>query len=150
MGNRIVRLAVALLLFGVGASSYAATSPEPDQATLFQQGKQIFRDDTFGDEAFWGDTLKLHEAIEGQSLGGVGPGVSPKAALAVGLKVDVDRLPPPIVRAIRTNAIDLTSPATTLALLRLRSVVGVNGFLKMAAADIYVRSASAARSVIQP
>src|SRR5580765_6456082 len=57
------------------------------------QGEHIFRFDTFGDEAFWGDTLKLHEAIEGAKFGGVGPGVSPKTALAVGLKVDVDALP---------------------------------------------------------
>jgi len=55
-----------------------------------QQGEQIFRFDTFGDQAFWGDTIKLHQAIEGAKLGGVGPGVSPKTALAVGLKVDVD------------------------------------------------------------
>src|SRR5262245_58948432 len=60
---------------------------------MFQQGKQIFRFDTFGDEAFWGDTLKLHRAIVGQRLGGVGPGVSPKKALEVGLKVDAEALP---------------------------------------------------------
>src|SRR5215813_8628760 len=58
-----------------------------------QQGQQIFRFDTFGDQAFWGDTLKLHQAIEGAKLGGVGPGVSPKTALAAGLKVDIDALP---------------------------------------------------------
>ena len=140
MGNRIVRLASTLLLFGLGvltalslrpsptagASNEAVSTPELGQSALFQQGKQIFRDDTFGDEAFWGDTLKLHQAIEGAALGGVGPGVSPKTALSVGLKVDVDRLPPPIVSAIRAGTIDLTSPATTLALLRLRSVVGVS------------------------
>src|SRR5690348_13601950 len=53
-------------------------------------GRQIFRFDTFGDEAFWGDTIKLHQAIQGSHFGGIGPGVSPKAALEVGLKVDVD------------------------------------------------------------
>jgi len=46
------------------------------QRTLIE-GRQIFRFDTFGDEAFWGDTIKLHQAIEGTRLGGVGPGVSP-------------------------------------------------------------------------
>src|SRR4030095_3812355 len=55
----------------------------------FHRGRQIFREDTFGSERFWGDILKLHQAIAGESLGGVGPGVSPRAALAVGLKVDV-------------------------------------------------------------
>ena len=61
-----------------------------DKAT---KGRQIFRFDTFGDQSFWGDTLKLHQAIEGANHGGVGPGVSPKTALTVGLKVDVDALP---------------------------------------------------------
>src|ERR1044071_1659763 len=56
-------------------------------------GQEIFRFDTFGDQAFWGNTLRLHEAIEGAALGGVGSGVSPRTALAVGLKIDVDALP---------------------------------------------------------
>jgi hypothetical protein len=49
--------------------------------------------ETFGSEAFWGDTLHLHKAIAGEKNGGVGPGVSPKTALSVGLKVDADALP---------------------------------------------------------
>ena len=53
---------------------------------MVSEGRQIFRYDTFGDEAFWGDALKLHQAIAGQSLGGVGPGVSPATALAVGIE----------------------------------------------------------------
>src|ERR1700674_886325 len=57
------------------------------------QGRHIFRFDTFGDEAFWGGTLMLHRAIEGSKLGGTGPGVSPNSALMLGLKVDVDALP---------------------------------------------------------
>src|SRR5262245_20565190 len=56
---------------------------------LFNRGRQTFRFDTFGDEHFWGDTLKLHQALEGARFGGVGPGVSPAAALGAGLKVDV-------------------------------------------------------------
>src|SRR5262245_55986847 len=58
-----------------------------------KRGRQVFRFDTFGDEAFWGGTLKLHQAIEGAALGGVGAGVSPATALAVGLKIDIDALP---------------------------------------------------------
>jgi len=54
---------------------------------MMEQGKQIFRYDTFGSEDFWGGKLRLHEAIAGQRLGGVGNGVSPKTALALGLKV---------------------------------------------------------------
>ena len=60
--------------------------------TLVAQGKDTFRFNTFGDEAFWGDTLQLHLAIAGAANGGVGGGVSPRTALAVGLKVDVDAL----------------------------------------------------------
>jgi hypothetical protein len=90
-------------------------------------GRQIFRYDTFGDEAFWGDTLRLHQAIAGSANGGVGPGVSPRTALAVGLKVDADALPPAVVSGIKSGAISLDDPATTLALLQLDAVVGVTG-----------------------
>jgi len=47
---------------------------------LIDDGRQVFRFNTFGDEKFWGDTLQLHQAIEGANFGGVGPGISPKAA----------------------------------------------------------------------
>lgn len=95
---------------------------------MFNQGRQIFRFDTFGDEAFWGAALHLHQAIAGEKLGGVGPGVSPKTALAVGLKVDVDALPASLVEQLRAGKVNLDDPATTLALLKLNSVVGVTGF----------------------
>src|SRR5262245_66613301 len=74
---------------------------------FMQQGRKTFRFDTFGDEAFWGDSLKLHQAIAGSKLGGVGPGVSPRTALAVGLKVDSEALPPNLIEAIRKGKIDL-------------------------------------------
>ncbi len=57
-------------------------------SAMIAEGRKTFRYDTFGDEAFWGGTLRIHEALEGSAHGGVGAGVSPKAALAVGLKVD--------------------------------------------------------------
>jgi cytochrome c peroxidase len=44
------------------------------------EGRKIFRFETFGDEAFWGQTLKLHNAIQGSKFGGVGGGVSPDEA----------------------------------------------------------------------
>jgi hypothetical protein len=95
---------------------------------MIDQGRSIFRFDTFGDQAFWGDTLKLHQAIEGAANGGVGPGVSPRTALAVGLKVDVDALPEELVERIQEGRVNLDDPATTLALLKLNAVVGVTGF----------------------
>jgi hypothetical protein len=94
---------------------------------LLKQGKEIFRYDTFGDEAYWGDALRLHQAIAGEHLGGVGPGVSPKTALSVGLKVDVDALPASLVDQLKAGQVNLDDPATTLALLKLNSVVGVTG-----------------------
>src|SRR5215217_2593990 len=95
---------------------------------MIEEGRHTFRYDTFGDEAFWGDTLKLHQAVAGAANGGVGPGVSPAAALALGLKVDVDALPVRLRFDIVRGRVNLQDPATTLALLKLNAVVGVTGF----------------------
>ncbi len=92
---------------------------------LLEDGKWIFRFDTFGSEAFWGDTLRLHEAIAGEANGGVGDGVSPRTALAVGLKVDADALPKKLERKLERGQLDLDDPAVTLTLLKLDAVVGV-------------------------
>jgi hypothetical protein len=94
---------------------------------MMKEGRQIFRFDTFGSEAFWGDALQLHKAIAGEKNGGVGGGVSPKTALSVGLKVDSDVLPDSLKQQIKDGKVNLDDPATTLALLRLKSVVGVTG-----------------------
>lgn len=95
---------------------------------MMQEGRNTFRFDTFGDEEFWGDGLRLHEAIMGAAHGGVGPGLSPAAALELGLKVDVEALPASLVQSLRRGEVDLEDPAVTLELLRLRAVVGVTGF----------------------
>jgi hypothetical protein len=95
---------------------------------MLDEGEKAFRFDTFGDEAFWGDTLRLHQAIAGAKNGGVGPGVSPKTALSVGLKVDSDAIPASLAAKIKAGQVDLDDPATTLALLKLNAVVGVTGF----------------------
>jgi mono/diheme cytochrome c family protein len=94
---------------------------------MMDQGRQIFRYDTFGDEVYWAGKLKLHQALEGSKFGGVGPGVSPKTALAVGLKVDMDALPADLVEKIKKGEVNLDDPATTLALIKLDSVLGVKG-----------------------
>jgi hypothetical protein len=96
------------------------------QETL-EEGRRIFRFDTFGDEAFWTDGLGLDKAIAGERHGGVGAGVSPKAALQLGLKVDMDALPAALVDQIKAGQVNLDDPATTLALLKLNAVVGVVG-----------------------
>src|SRR5713226_5919077 len=95
---------------------------------MVREGRQIFRFDTFGDEVFWGDALHLHQAIAGERNGGVGPGVSPKTALSVGLKVDLDAIPAALQEQLKAGQVNLDDPATTLALLKLNAVVGVTGF----------------------
>ena len=100
---------------------------ERNSDQMMAEGRNTFRNDTFGDEQFWGGQLQLHEAIQGERFGGVGPGVSPRTALAVGLKVDLDAVPPGVVKQIRQGKVDLDDPAVTLALLRHDAVVGVKG-----------------------
>lgn len=135
---RFYRIATIAVLLMAGAAIFSRSSPvvadgskrnpvAENAVRKVQQGEQVFRFDTFGDESFWGDTLKLHQAIEGSSLGGVGPGLSPKAALAAGLKVDLDALPSNLVQQILKGRVNLDDPAVTLALLKLNAVVGVTG-----------------------
>src|SRR5215213_5003440 len=102
---------------GCGGSDDGPTAAE--QAALVASGKQIFRFDTFGDEAKWTDVLKMHEVIPAS--------VDPTTALSVGLKVDAEALPPAVVTGIQNGSIDLHSPATTVALLKLDAVVGLKG-----------------------
>jgi hypothetical protein len=90
---------------------------------LVDDGRQIFRFDTFGDEAFWGGTLQLHQAVAT---------LSPKAALALGLKVDSDALPPSLLERLKHGKVDLDDPAVTLELLKDRAVLGVLGFFDKA------------------
>jgi hypothetical protein len=124
----------ALLLAGllVSGTVNAVTSKGPPprsvpDTSLIARGRQIFRYDTFGDQAFWGGALQLHRAIAGAKNGGVGPGVSPKTALAVGLKVDAAKVPKPVAAGIKSGKVNLNDPKTTLALLKLNAVVGVKG-----------------------
>jgi len=96
--------------------------------TMIAEGQRTFRYDTFGDEDFWGGALRLHQAIEGAANGGVGDGVSPRTALAVGLKVDSDALTREVKAALRRGEVNLDDPAVTLQLLRRNAVVGLTGF----------------------
>jgi hypothetical protein len=102
-------------------------STETQALRQVREGRETFRYATFGDEAFWGDGIGLHQAIAGAAHGGVGPGVSPATALGVGLKVDVDALPRSLQRALARGKVDLDDPATTLELLKLDAVVGITG-----------------------
>lgn len=110
--------ATAVLASACGGTSQDAQAPDADPA-LIAAGKSIFRFDTFGDETRWTDTLRMHEVIR--------TAVDPLTALSVGLKVDSEALPPAVVAGIRDGSISLSSPATTVALLKLDAVVGVKG-----------------------
>jgi mono/diheme cytochrome c family protein/cytochrome c553 len=116
---------VAALLLGTGLGLMVAcshngpTGPEPPDPALVAQGKDIFRFDTFGDETFWTDTLRIHDVITSA--------VDPTTALSVGLKVDAEALPAEVVQGIQDGSISLTDPATTVALLKLNAVVGLKG-----------------------
>lgn len=112
---------------GISGADWEAALDQNTRA-MIDEGRQTFRHDTFGSEAFWGDQVSLHAAIQGEALGGVGPGIGPRQALALGLKVDAAALPPETARAIRAGTADLDSPATTVALLKAGAVVGVTGF----------------------
>ena len=96
--------------FGVSSDMSPATIAE---------GRQVFRFDTFGDEQFWTDTARMHEVVQRS--------VSPTTALSVGLKVDAEAIPPDVAQAIKDGKVDLNSPATTVALLKLNAVVGLKG-----------------------
>jgi hypothetical protein len=128
-----------LALIGIGYSLIRGNIPSPEAAAeqnttplapfdrqirhnashMLKEGRYIFRFDTFGDEAFWGDQLQLHQAIAT---------ASPKTALALGLKVDVAALPPALLGQLQQGTVNLDDPAVTLALLKLNAVLGVTGF----------------------
>jgi len=97
---------------------------------MIDKGRQIFRFDTFGSEHFWGDKLKLHETIAGEKEGGIGPGLTPKQALQLGLKVDQGAVPATLLEVMKGGAVSLENPETTLELLRANAVVGVTGFFE--------------------
>jgi hypothetical protein len=115
---------------GNNASTTVKESDDPIAANakqMLEEGKQTFRYETFGDEAYWTDALQLNKAILGEKNGGVGAGLSPKAALAAGLKVDMDVIPADVAAAIKAGKVNLDDPAVTLTLLQLNAVVGVKG-----------------------
>ena len=111
------RTPLALLLLAVAGLS--ACGGSGNDADLAARGRDVFRFDTFGDEARWTDTLRMHEVIARQ--------VSPRVALSVGLKVDAHALPPAVKQGLRDGTVDLDDPATTVALIQLDAVVGIRG-----------------------
>ena len=109
----------SLLATTVGAIYATTLQTRPvNDAAMVAEGQQVFRYDTFGDEIHWTDQLHMDQVIST---------VSPKLALAVGLKVDVDALPDAVKKGIADGSINLDDPAITIALLKLNAVVGAQG-----------------------
>ena len=111
--------AVAAVLVSCHSDRITGINEGPLDPALVAQGKTVFRLDTYGDETFWTDTLHLNQVIQSS--------VSPKTALSVGLKVDVDTLPAAVKTALQAGQVNLDDPATTVTLLKLGAVVGVIG-----------------------
>jgi hypothetical protein len=141
---RVVGISILALAVGVACMPRSTRAPETSRGPdaeggfdrtiaeharqLMDEGRTTFRSETFGSEAFWGGALQLHRAIAGEKNGGVGPGLSPRQALALGLKVDFSGLPAALVEALKARKVDLDDPASTIALLKANVVVGVTGF----------------------
>ncbi len=125
-GAGIALMFAVFVVFGLltlPSKTTAVVSPSGDvidrnAQEMLSAGREIFRYDTFGDEAFWGDMLKLHRAVAQ---------LSPNDALGLGLKVDTDALPAELIKQIKRGQVDLDDPANTLLLLKLKAVVGVSG-----------------------
>ncbi|MEP7381501.1 MAG: hypothetical protein ABI910_07430 [Gemmatimonadota bacterium] len=118
-GDVVCSLTLAALLVSCSESDPLASTPEVLDPVLVAQGQEIFRHETFGDEKYWTDTLRMHEIIQAA--------VSPRAALGVGLQVDAAALPPEVRAAIVAGQVDLDDPAVTVTLLKLGAVVGLRG-----------------------
>lgn len=112
VGTLALAAAGTLLLGGCGGGGDSAP-------TLVQKGQKVFRYDTFGDEATWTGKLQLNKVIESA--------VNPMVAASVGVKIDVDALPASVIDGIRNGSVNLNDPQTTLALLSLNAVVGLQG-----------------------
>jgi hypothetical protein len=123
----LILLGLSLVIFGLVQCDKGGIHDPSNNPSLVSRGKEIFRFDTFGDEDFWSKLLHIDKAIAGAANGGFGPGVSPKTALGVGLKVDAAAIPASLAAAIQAGTVNLDDPATTLALLKLNAVVGVKG-----------------------
>ena len=120
-GGVVILVAWSFLAQSNKTPSQAAPSSNDQMITnnaqvMLEKGREIFRYDTFGDETYWGETLRLHQAIAGEKQGGVGPGVSPKTALAVGLKVHLDALPANLVDQLKAGKVNLDDPKHYLGL----------------------------------
>lgn len=115
----VATIAVSARQTGQGSASEFPGNAEKNARRMIEQGRHIFRFDTFGDQAYWGGQLHLHQTINT---------LTPRNALALGLKVDADALAPAVIQAIGKGRVNLDDPAVTRTLIQQKAVVGVVGF----------------------
>jgi hypothetical protein len=117
IGVASIVFASALLLtfvisgFGPPVTAQRLAGQSGDDERRHRNGQAIFRFDTFGDEQLWTDVLRMHE---------VTATVDPATALAVGLKIDVESLPPKIIAALRVGQVSLSSGSGSARRCRTR------------------------------
>ena len=134
-GAAAVLLAGGSLLYSCTTAKVDTSTPESKRAInahaeqMLNEGREIFRFDTFGSEAFWAKT-RLHDAIAGEKNGGVGAGLTPNQALKLGLKVDLQKAPKALLPLLQLGSVSLNDPKTTLGLLKADTVIGVKGFFE--------------------
>ncbi|HEY8271772.1 MAG TPA: hypothetical protein VIG33_12850 [Pseudobdellovibrionaceae bacterium] len=118
------------ITFAIGEDGVLSLSDKVTRinaAKMLSTGQNIFRNDTFGSEDFWGKKLRIHEALLGEKNGGVGVGISPKTALSVGLKVDVEALSKTTLNGLKRAKVNLEDPATSVVLLKENAIIGLKG-----------------------
>ena len=105
----------------------SSEAPVVHMAGNVANGKTVFRFETFGNERFWTDALRLQQGM-------IAMGVTPIQALQLGLVVDSDALDAPTLAAIKAelltdlspaNAPLLNSPATTVKLINANAIAGI-------------------------
>lgn len=146
IGSSLSRLALtgALIAVGLAAAGHAqlsrnttATMSEgpADQGTPLSQqsgnavaGRDVFRFETFGNEGFWTDAVRLPQGLAAAK-------VTPLQALKLGLQVDADMIDPATKQQLanelmadpsgRSSAL-LNDPSVTLKLVNAGAVIGVS------------------------
>ncbi len=89
-----------------------------------ERGRDLYFNETWGDEVYWGDVFELHEVLNE---------VTPLDAVGIGAQVELNKVPQPIVDVLVGNDFDaklaaLSDPSITRALIQAEAVVGVKGF----------------------
>ncbi|QMW07161.1 hypothetical protein H3H32_32015 [Spirosoma foliorum] len=109
------------------AKTTAQTATDSVGAGRIEAGREIYRNETFGDEGFWTDAVRMPQGMKAAKL-------TVLDALKAGVSFDVDALPTDLkaafVKELKTDhspakAPKLNDPATLDALLTNNAVIGM-------------------------